>query len=389
MMESYGGQLRHQGNARSADAVIVGGGPIGLATAIALRQTGADVLIVDAQEPPIDKACGEGLMPDSLHELSRFGIDLGQLAGAPFAGICFADKDSIVSAAFTKGEGLGVRRLALHRQLLDRAAAMGVQMRWKARVELRPGESPALDGEALCYKYLIGADGESSRTRGWAGLGAGELRSRRFGFRAHFELACERDAGMSQVEVHWGDGGQAYVTPVGEREVCVAVVSRMRSPGTFRNVINSIPVLRQSLTGAKQLTPQRGGVTTTSSFHRVTKENVALVGDASGTTDAITGEGLAMGFRQALLLRDSIAKGGLERYQAQHADILRLPQRMARAMLLMDRNPLLRRRILKAFAASPDLFAAMLRVHLNEEPLPRVVLRHGMEFGKLLLSSTG
>jgi flavin-dependent dehydrogenase len=121
----------------------------------------------------------------------------------------------------------------------------------------------------------------------------------------------------------------------------------------------------------------------------VVRGNVALVGDASGTADAITGEGLAMGFRQALLLRDSIAEGGLERYQAQHADILRIPQRMAQIMLLMDRHPLLRMRILRAFAGRPDLFAAMLRVHLKLESLPSTVLKHGFEFGRELLSISG
>jgi menaquinone-9 beta-reductase len=376
-----------------ADVVIVGGGPIGLAAAIALRQAGADVLVADVRQPPIDKACGEGLMPDSLRELSRLGIDLAQVAGTPFGGIRFADRQSTVSAAFAEGEGLGVRRLALHRQLLERAVTMGIRMQWKTLVELRRGERPKLGGEALSYKYLIGADGESSRTRSWAGLSAGGVRSRRFGFRAHYEFDRGDETGTypgsSHVEVHWGEEGQAYVTPVGERMVCVAVVSRSQSPGTFKSVIDSIPALRDSLARARQLTPQRGAVTTTSSFDHVVRGNVALVGDASGTADAITGEGLAMGFRQALLLRDSIAEGGLERYQAEHADILRLPQRMARVMLLMDRHPVLRRRVLSGFARRPDLFAAMLSVHLNGESLSRIVLRHGVDFGRLLLSSAG
>ncbi len=332
-------------------------------------------------------------MPDSLRELAELGIDLGPLQGTPFTGISFIDQSSTVSAEFARGQGLGVRRLTLHRLLVERAAAIGVRMRWKTRIELRPGESPMLDGETLLYKYLIGADGESSRTRVWAGLDSRVLRSRRFGFRAHFEMESEgnRDAnpGNQHVEVYWGDKGQVYITPVGERRTCVAVISRSHSPGTFRSVIDSIPVLRESLSRAKQLTPQRGAVTTTSSFHRVACGNVALVGDASGSADAITGEGLAMGFRQALLLRDSIVEGGLERYNAQHADIMRMPQRMARVLLLMDRNARLRRRILRVFASRPDLFAAMLRVHLNEERLPDVVLRHGAEFGRLLLFSTG
>ena len=83
---------------QNADVVIVGGGPTGLTAAIALRQAGADVLIADAQEPPIDKACGEGLMPDSLRELAELGIDLGSIHGTPFTGIRFVDEHSTVSA---------------------------------------------------------------------------------------------------------------------------------------------------------------------------------------------------------------------------------------------------------------------------------------------------
>jgi len=377
----------------SADVVIVGGGPAGLAAAIALRQAGADVLIADAQEPPIDKSCGEGLMPDSRNVLSRLGIELACSNGAPFSGIRFLDAQSSATAEFTRGEGIGVRRLVLHRLLLDRAADLGVRMRWKTIVELRLSHTPMLDGKALRYSYLIGADGEASRTRAWAGLNAGILRNRRFGFRAHFLLADDGDmgaySGASQVEVHWGDEGQAYVTPIGERKVCVAVVSRSHKPEVFAKVMDSLPVLRKTLSRAKQLTPQRGAVTTTSSFRRVTRDNIALVGDASGSADAITGEGLSMSFRQALLLRDSIVEGSLERYQVQHPDILRPPQQMARVLLLMDRHAILRRRVLKAFMARPDLFAAMLRVHLHEEDLPNIVLRHGAAFGRQLLSPTG
>ena len=376
-----------------ADVVIVGGGPAGLAAAIALRETGADVLVADAQDAPIDKSCGEGLMPDSRRELSKLGIDLSPVHGAPFTGICFSDAFSSVSAEFTHGQGLGVRRLELHQLLIDRASALGVRMHWKSRIDLRPAQSPALDGDVLRYKYLIGADGEASRTRAWAGLGSGVVRSRRFGFRAHFEFGPGNDPatrpGRRHVEVYWGSTGQAYVTPIGEHKVCVAVISRSQTPATFKDVIDSIPVLRDALSRAKQLTPQRGAVTTTSTIDRVTQGNVALAGDASGSADAITGEGLAMGFRQALLLRDSVLEGGLGLYQAQHAGILRRPQQMARAMLLMDRHPGLRRRVLRSFAARPDLFAAMLRVHLNEGSFSGTVLRHGAEFGRQLLFQAG
>jgi 2-polyprenyl-6-methoxyphenol hydroxylase-like FAD-dependent oxidoreductase len=376
-------------NLYSADVVIVGGGPVGLVTAIALRGVGADVLLVDAQEPPIDKPCGEGLMPDSRQELSKLGIELAPAEGARFTGIRFADPCSTVSAEFAQGAGLGIRRLALHQQLLDCAATMGVRMRWRTRIELRPTQQPILDGKILSFRYLVGADGGASQTRVWAELNIGVLRSRRFGFRAHFEFVNESNMtvhpGDNHVEVHWGDKGQAYVTPIGDHRICIAVVSRSHAPETFKQVIDGIPILRESLSKARQLTPQRGAVTTTSSLRRVVKGNVTLVGDASGSVDAITGEGLAMGFRQARLLRDSIMEGGLDRYQAEHAEILRRPQQMARILLMMDGHPGLRCRVLRSLAARPELFTAMFCAHLQQEGLLTTLLWQGVQFGRQLL----
>ena len=60
----------------STDVFIVGGGPAGLAAAIAARQRGLRVVVADGGHAPIDKACGEGLMPDALAELERLGIQL-------------------------------------------------------------------------------------------------------------------------------------------------------------------------------------------------------------------------------------------------------------------------------------------------------------------------
>lgn len=367
------------------DVLIAGGGPAGLAAAIALRQRGADVVVADGLRPPIDKACGEGLMPDSRRDLARLGVELSGNEGAEFTGILFADEDASVAADFPRGVGLGARRPVLHRAMLERATEAGVRLLWNTPVVLKGSGSVLLAGESCAYRWLVGADGHASRVRSWAGLDRTRVCSRRFGFRTHYRIA----PWGSHVEVHWGPLGQAYVTPVGAKDVCVACVTR-HSGVRLAQVVESIPFLREKLAGVETTTTERGSITLTRRLHRVTRSGaapggIALVGDASGSADAITGEGLAMGFRQALLLTESLERGGLEFYEAKHGAVLALPQRMAALMLLMDRSAGLRRRALAALAGRPALFRGMLAVHVGEQPLPRFVLRHGAELGALLL----
>src|SRR5206468_76826 len=107
-----------------SDICIVGGGPAGLAAALALTQSGREVTVLDCAVPPIDKACGEGLMPDSLAALEALGVTVGD-AGTSLSGIRFFDSDSCVSADFPNGIGRGIRRILLHELLINRAERAG------------------------------------------------------------------------------------------------------------------------------------------------------------------------------------------------------------------------------------------------------------------------
>lgn len=372
----------------SCDVLVVGGGPAGLAAAIALRQRGVDVLVAEALHPPIDKACGEGLMPDSRRELARLGIELAASDGAGFHGIHFADRTSrdtgCVTAEFASGTGLGVRRVRLHSAMTERAESLGVQLAWGTHVLLREDGQVLLNGEPCRYRYLVGADGQASLVRRWAGLGKGTLLSRRFGFRRHFRV----QRWSEHVEVHWGELGQAYITPIGEGEICVATIAR-DPHAQVEQVLNSIPYLAEKLRTAECTSRERGAATTTLRLRRVVAGNVVLVGDASGSADAITGEGMAMVFRQALLLAEAVERGALKHYAAGHPDILRLPQTMARVMLMMDRWPAFRHRALRVLAAEPQLFGRMVAVHIGEEPLRHFLEKQGFELGwRMLAPST-
>ena len=374
------------------DVFIAGAGPAGLAAAIAVRQRGADVLLADALRPPIDKPCGEGLMPEARRGLIALGIHLEPQHGVEFTGITFASDQASVSANFPAGTGIGVRRTVLHRLLLDRAAELGVRFSWNTPVVLRDNQPPTVGGEPIDYGWLIGADGAASRVRAWAGLESGRLRSRRFGFRAHYRLSPARvPSGPQHVEVHWSPIGEAYITPTGPEEICISAMTR-HPRVRLNEILKSIPVLRDKLRNAEPTSGERGCLTLTRRLRRVTRNNVALgnvalLGDASGSVDAITGEGLALAFRQALILAESLDRGSLAHYESEHPTTLALPQRMAALLLLLDRHPGLRNRTLQAFAGRPALFRELLAVHVGEQTLPHFLLHHGPALGIGLLAT--
>jgi flavin-dependent dehydrogenase len=94
----------------------------------------------------------------------------------------------------------------------------------------------------------------------------------------------------------------------------------------------------------------------------VTRGRIALVGDASGSVDAVTGDGLALAFRQANSLATALASRDLSTYDVVHRQIGRMPRLMARLLLLMDGKGL-RRRALCTLAAHPLIFSRLLTVH--------------------------
>src|SRR5690242_1673629 len=106
-----------------------------MAAAIAALQRGFRVVIADGGEPPIDKPCGEGLMPDGLAAVQSLGLHLPLNETHPFRGIRFISSDLSAQAAFPDGShGLAMRRLKLHQFLAERASQLGAEFLWRSPV---------------------------------------------------------------------------------------------------------------------------------------------------------------------------------------------------------------------------------------------------------------
>jgi len=226
------------------------------------------------------------------------------------------------------------------------------------------------NGERVKGDWLICADGQRSRMRDWAALKPVTVRSQRIGIRQHFITTSVTDF----VEVHWHVQGQAYVTPVSANEVCVVLI------GNYPDVRMSelwalFPALQERLGDARTSDTARGSISTTLRVKRLTRGNLALIGDAAGSIDAITGEGLSLAFRHAIELSKALSCGNLAQYEATHRSLARTPRVMERVLLTLARTRRLRRRALAALAARPDMFTQLLAVHNGMLPLRAVGLR--------------
>jgi len=347
---------------QSTDVFIVGGGPAGLAAAIAARQKGFQVILADGATPPIEKPCGEGMMPETLAALRALGVEFNPGEGHKFRGICFVQEGARVYADFPQGPGIGLRRPLLHERLVARAEECGVQLLWKKPVSGIDAEGVQLPHGKIYARWIVGTDGQGSRVRRWSGLETTKRSKHRHTSRRRYRVK----PWSNYMEIYWGSQAQAYVTPIGSAEVCIVVMSERVENVSFDRALCELPELKEKLGGAERSGRERGAVSLMRSLHKVQRGNVALVGDASGGVDAITGEGLRLAFRQAFALADAMVVSDLKQYERAHRELARRPILMANLMLWLGRNPRIRRRVIRALEGKPELFARLLATHVGQ-----------------------
>lgn len=284
---------------------MIGGGPAGLAGALYAARAGLDVTVWDKRAGTIDKACGEGLMPGAVGALAEIGVEP---VGEDLAGIRYLDGRRVVEAPFRNGLGRGVRRTTLHEAMRSVVAAAGIPIEQRCADDVRP-EPDGVVVDGLRFRHVIAADGLHSPVRRRLGLDGRPASRGRYGLRRHYRLA----PWTSYVEVHWAPAVEAYVTPVADDVVGVALLTRARRP--YDDHLTRLEPLRERLRDAEPLGNVLGAGPLRQRARSRTAGRVLLVGDAGGYVDALTGEGVALAVAQARAAVAAIVADDPQRYE--------------------------------------------------------------------------
>ena len=371
------------------DVLIVGGGPAGLAAGIRLAQNGLRVILCEARRFPVDKACGEGIMPTGVQILKEMGLAEFLSAGEyfPFTGIRYHARDgTAASGEFREGVGWGIRRTVLSARLYSlaaRYAQISIQegTRVKAVRQTNSGVTAFVDGGELRARLLIGADGLHSQIREKAGLvDQGKVR-KRWGLRQHFLIAPWSEF----VEIYWSKGLEAYITPVSPGEVGVAFLwdpsislPRSRSSELFSFFLNQFPLLRQRLSTAVPSSLVLGAGPFFQKTRDICMGNMILIGDAAGYADAITGEGISVSLAEARTLREVLTPAAVRRLpDAALVDDLsrkikveiRISQRLIGFILYLSRHHRQGEWMIRFLARRADLFQHLLSCNMGTSPI--------------------
>jgi len=310
------------------DVLIAGAGPAGAHTALRLARRGWRVALLDARTFPREKPCGEFLSPACLPLLEELELlePLLRSGAARVNGMDLVAHGSRTHGDFaalgrfspTHGGGLGVRREVLDHQAVRAAQAepnVEVLLGWRVRGPLQRADGRTVgcavrdpEGTAveLHSRFVVGADGSNGRLARMLGWRDPAREPARFAIVARFEEVPARP----HAEVHLLGRDYFAACPIDAGLFTANLVLDGRElvgrgaalEALFRERLRDAPALAERLSGARLHAAVSACGPLRSQVRRCSAPGIALVGDACGFVDPLTGEGLYFAMQGARLL---------------------------------------------------------------------------------------
>lgn len=390
------------------DTIVVGAGPAGSATALLLARAGHQVLLLDRQEFPRAKACGDCLSAGATRLLHDLGVlprieaeRPARLEGwrivAPGGQELYRDFTALAPAVPFSDTALALPRERLDKILLDAARRAGAQVRTGVRVVdlIREGDGDVAgvralttgrESRALRARLVVGADGLRSSIARRLDLVRRLPRLRKVSLTAHLtginglgprgELHLAHGACVGLAPVHDPPrAGQATLynlTLVVDGDRFARAIARAGTSSFFRAMLQRFPHLRERLPDlGPESDPLPFPLLASGPFDWPTRTPImpgaALVGDAAGYYDPFTGQGIYQGLASALILAeeaDAALRGTSRGATCRGAPLLR---RYARRRTELLRGARLVQQLVEAVISRPAL-ADFAITHLGRAP---------------------